>query len=79
MQLKISPTRKAAFNIKKHISKIMLVFSLSFFIIALSIVVYNAGFSYHFEGNQPLYLILLFASAGLFLGLYRIIDILERK
>ena len=64
---------------KKYISKIMLFFSLSFFIIALSIVGYNAGFAYSFEGNQPLYLILLFASSALCLGLYRIIDLLEKK
>jgi len=64
---------------KKHIPKIMLLFSLTFFIIAMVTVVYNAGHGYSFDGNQQLRLILQFGSTGLFLGLYRIIDILDKK
>ena len=64
---------------KKHISKIMLLFSLSFFVTALVTVVYHVGHGYSLDHNQQIRLILQFISAGLFLGLYRIIDLLERK
>jgi hypothetical protein len=64
---------------KKHISKAMLILSLSFFIIALITVVATAGRGYSFDDNQKLRLILQFLSFGIFLGLYRVIDLLEKN
>ena len=64
---------------KRHILKIMFAFSLSFLAMALYSIVYNLGFGYSFDDNQKLRLILLFLSSGIFLGLYRIMDLLDKK
>ena len=64
---------------KKYIPKVMLLFALSFFVLALFTVVYHAGYRLSLDHNQQMRLILQFVSAGLFLGLYRIIDLLEKK
>jgi hypothetical protein len=64
---------------KKHISKVMLIFSIAFFAIALITVVATVGRGYSFDDNQKVQLILQFLSSGIFIGLYRIIDLLEKN
>ena len=67
---------------KKHISKIMIVFSILFFIWGVIVFVssVNVDTFFSFSTNEErLNIILLFSSGGLFLGIYRIIDLLERR
>ena len=64
---------------KKHISKIMLIFSIIFFVIAIIPFVYYVGSDYSLDYNEQIRLILQFIASGVFLGLYRIIDLLERQ
>jgi len=58
----------------------MLIFSLIFFGVALFTFIIHAGHGNSFDdNNQLIRLILNFIASGLFLGLYRIIDLLEQK
>ncbi len=63
----------------QHINKIMLGLSILFFAVLTFIVgtalFEDAGFS----GSDRLLILALVSLSGLFLGLYRIIDLLEKK
>jgi len=68
--------------LKRHIPKVMLLLSAIFFvwgIITFVSFVYIDGWFRLPTGDIRLNVILLFSFAGLFLALYRIIDLLERK
>ena len=64
---------------KKHISKIILSFSLAFFIWGFIYLIDTIHAWNKIPDAKILNIILLFTSSGLFLGLYSIIDLLERK
>jgi phosphatidylglycerophosphate synthase len=66
-------------GVKKHIPKIMLLFSLSFFAIALITFIYHVGYGNSLDHNQQMRLTIQFIASGLFLGLYRIVDLLDGK
>jgi amino acid transporter len=69
-------------KIKNHIPKIMIIFSMIFFVIGIfnfiNRIQSGRGLSgFNHENIVPL--VLLFALSGLFLALYRIIDLLEKR
>ena len=69
-------------SLKRHIPKVMLLLSAIFFvwgIITFAGSVYIDGWFRLPTNDIRLNVILLFSFAGLFLALYRIIDLLERK
>jgi hypothetical protein len=67
-------------NVKKYISKAMVIFSILFFNAA--VFTFIERIQQHrewFDHETVVRLALLFVASGLFLGLYRIIDLLENR
>ena len=64
---------------KKYISKVMLGIAILFLIGVVYYVVYAIGEPAFFREMEQIMLAICIAMFGLFLGLYRIIDLLEQK
>ena len=64
---------------KKHVSKILLGISLLSLIGVIYYIIYAIGEPAFFRETEQLFLALYSLMFGLFLGLYRIIDLLEQK
>lgn len=64
---------------KKYISKIMFILAVLFFGSAVFVIGGVVSNNIPWHDTEQIILLILIAFSGLFLGLYRIIDLLEKK